>query len=235
MPAKAPPNWMQWIDQVFPTEQRWALLEDEPWQHEAIGDYCPVCGETKTPAGVGPKGCPYCRRLRLPWQRLYRLGKYEPPLSHWVQQMKFSGRWTWARHFGGLLSTTLQASSEPLPTMVCEVPMHWRRRWSRGYNQASLMARSLAQDLAVPWVGVLVRHRATIPQTHVHPDDRAANVRQSVRLAWPGADLTDQHVLLVDDVKTTGATLRMCARVLREAGAKQITVAVAAVADQQPG
>ncbi len=114
--------------------------------------------------------------------------------------------------------------------VVCPVPMHWMRRWLRGFNQSALIAEQLAAVRGWRVAPLLQRPRATQPQTSVAPSRRTANIRGSFALLEE-VDLTGYEVLLVDDVKTTGATLHACTRLLRQAGARSVCAAVAAVAD----
>ena len=208
------------------------LLAVGDWRPESPGDYCPRCGESKRDAGVSERGCPLCVRERWPWRELVRLGAYVEPLNEWIHAMKFGGQWAWGRWFGQRLAeveTLKQLDASRL--LVCSTPMHWRRRWGRGFNQAQVIAASLAKNLGgVRHVEVLRRVRPTAPQTSVHWRDRPANVRAA--FALEAVDLAGLDVLLVDDVKTTGSTLRGCAKLLHDAGAASITAVVVAVADR---
>jgi len=112
---------------------------------------------------------------------------------------------------------------------VCAVPMHWLRRWGRGFNQAQLIAESIAKARAWPTAPILKRTRRTAPQINLTPSQRAHNISGSI--AIESVDLSGWEIWLVDDVKTTGSTLNLCARLLRKAGAMTVNVAVAAVAD----
>jgi len=106
--------------------------------------------------------------------------------------------------------------------------MHWRRRWVQGVNSPDLVAQCLAAELGIPVdLGVLCRQRNTIPQANLPPKQRFANVRRAFAVA-SGYDLTGLHVLLVDDVLTTGATCSEAARALKAAGARRVSVAVVA-------
>ncbi len=112
------------------------------------------------------------------------------------------------------------------------VPLHWRRQWQRGVNQAAL----LASGLGLPVWPALARVRATTPQVDLPADARRANVRDAFAIArtgWPWgvawrAKLKGKVVVLVDDVSTTGSTVEACARRLREAGAREVRVLTAA-------
>ena len=113
-------------------------------------------------------------------------------------------------------------------TLVCPVPMHLIRQLQRGYNQAHLIAQSFAAASGYPLAPLLRRRRYTRPQTLTPASIRIANVRHSIALA--PVDLHGWDIWLIDDVRTTGATLRACAHLLRRAGAQRIHVAVVAVA-----
>src|SRR5690606_12095934 len=101
------------------------------------------------------------------------------------------------------------------------------------YNQADLMARALATTRGWPVAPILHRTRHTHPQTSVNFSDRPRNIANSFEIA--AVDLRGHAVVLVDDVKTSGATLAACARLLRRAHAERVHVAVAAVADPKGG
>jgi ComF family protein len=115
------------------------------------------------------------------------------------------------------------------PDVVVPVPLHWWRRWTRGYNQAETVARSVARKLALPCMPrCLCRVRNTPFQTRAaSPQARQDNVRGAFR-ARRHIDLTGKKVLLIDDVLTTGSTAGEAARTLKHAGAARVIVAVLA-------
>jgi ComF family protein len=113
---------------------------------------------------------------------------------------------------------------------VVPVPLHWRRRWARGFNQAA----DLAAGLGLPVVHALRRSRNTPSQTDLPAAARHANVRQAFTVR-PEPDVSGSWIVLVDDVRTTGATLEACARALLDAGARRVmTLTAAQVVTQQP-
>jgi ComF family protein len=116
---------------------------------------------------------------------------------------------------------------------VVPVPLHWSRRWRRGYNQAEVLARAVARRHRLRLVRALVRVRAT-PSQSGGPAERRRNVRQAFAVRRPGQVL-GRRWLLVDDVFTTGATVNACAATLRRSGAAAVGVlTLARVAGRPP-
>jgi len=122
--------------------------------------------------------------------------------------------------------------------MFAPVPLHWRRRLSRGFNQSLLLARHLSRHLAetrraraIPVRTDLVRIRHTPAQWTLAPTKRRKNVAGAFAVR-PDHDFSRKTVCLVDDITTSGATLNECAAVLKNAGAAAVYAVVAAVAMQ---
>ncbi|MBB6428360.1 ComF family protein [Algisphaera agarilytica] len=217
------------LDEVMPRGVAVALDQAEDWSADAAERYCPRCGASAGPGAVTARGCPFCLDQTIHWHRLTRLSAYADPLDGWIKAMKFGKQWSWARWFGEQLAQQLGKPLDENKLVVCPVPMPWMRRWSRGFNQSRLMAEALADVRGYPCLEALKRTRHTAPQTTVAASQRPANVRGS--LAMRPIDLTGYDVILVDDIKTTGSTLNACARLLKQAGARSVHAAVAAVAD----
>jgi len=117
--------------------------------------------------------------------------------------------------------------------LLTSVPLHWRRRLRRGFDQAGLLAQRLSRFLQIPLSDRNLRRiRATASQTGLSESKRRENVRGAFRVRRPD-EVEGKRVLLVDDVMTTGATASECARTLLSAGAKDVSVLV--VARAQPG
>jgi ComF family protein len=115
----------------------------------------------------------------------------------------------------------------PLPAdVIVPVPLHRRRKRERGYNQSALLAQQLGAAVQIPVrLDLLRRHRYTRSQTRLNPQQRSQNVHGAFSCApQPGIAqaIAGRRLLLVDDVLTTGATLRECAQVLRDKGARSI-------------
>lgn len=114
--------------------------------------------------------------------------------------------------------------------LLMPVPLHWLRRMQRGYNQSLLLCRGIAEVMPRPIsTGNLVRHRYTHKQSQRHATERNANVEGAFRVRKPDA-LAGHHVLLVDDVLTTGATLAACAKALSAVPGLRISIATLTIA-----
>ena len=111
--------------------------------------------------------------------------------------------------------------------LIVPVPLHPARERERGFNQATLLAELLARQVAVPLRPVLERIRYTTTQTAYDRAERMENLHDAFRLR-KNMNVRELHVLLIDDVLTTGSTLSECARVLKEAGAISVHAATAA-------
>lgn len=140
-----------------------------------------------------------------------------------LHAFKFRGRQALAAPLGDLLvEVAARRLPDGAPALLVPVPLHPRRERERGFNQALLLARRLGRARGIPVrADALVRAAATQAQTELDARARRANVRGAFRLRRPEA-IAGRHVLLVDDILTTGATLSECARCLREGGAATV-------------
>jgi predicted amidophosphoribosyltransferase len=200
------------------------------WAPDHAEAYCPRCGtrvglyEVALPeaADFGIQGCPACDRRRLPWSRVVRLGDYHGLLRRAVHELKFQ-RWRpVGRELGMLLGSALaQALREAdiSPSCARLIPVatpFWRRVW-RGIDHTQVLARAAAETSGVPMLNAFGR-RLRPSQLAVSPADRRRNVRGSFRVR-KSRPRTAQVAVVLDDVRTTGATLLEACRTLRAAWA----------------
>ena len=144
---------------------------------------------------------------------------FEFPLDEAIKAFKFRRR----LYYGPALAQILCDACEALPDdidAVLPVPLHWRRRWFRGFNQAREIGAPVARKLGVPIVREVRKRRATPHQSELKYHQRVRNLRAAFVVR--GA-LRYHHVLIVDDVITTGATARELARVLLAAGVAKVS------------
>lgn len=190
---------------------------------------CPRCAGTVGPYSELTKGCSSCRGESFAFCRTLRLGEYDGKLREWILRMKHPGQETLVEAVGDAWSQIAQKQVRDLHCqLVIPVPLHWRRRWERGFNQSEILAKSWAKCLNLPFrPGWLKRTTNTPRQYAVSPTERRENMRGAF-LASRGAGLNGRSVLLVDDVMTTGSTAHEAGRALRAGGAERVVVAVLA-------
>jgi ComF family protein len=169
--------------------------------------------------------CGRCRRGLNPAARGASLGPYEGSLRAVLHELKYRGR----RRVAGRLAEEMLASPAVrrllgADAVLVPVPLHPRRRRERGFNQSELLAAELARRTGLRVApGALVRRRDTSPQAGLTAAARRANVEGAFAVRQR-AKVSGRPVVLVDDVFTTGATARGCARLLRAAGAADVRV-----------
>lgn len=192
------------------------------------GETCPKCG-SKVSSG---SSCVPCSKRRLHFDSVTLLGPYEGDLRTAVLRMKRASHEPLARAMGELLAERRLSQLSALSSHVAvAVPMHWTRMWARGLNNPEVLAACLGRRLhTLVNPHILRRVRRTQSQGHLPRRKRFKNLGGAFRVPRH-FELTGVHVLLVDDVMTTGATCSEAARALKAAGAARVNVAVLARAD----
>lgn len=199
------------------------LLGPESWP------CCRRCGAMGSAEDGSPDGCERCGDTPLRFSAVIPLGAYRDDLRGVVLRMKRSSHELLSAAMGRLLALRRADRLAALNVdLIVPVPMYWTRRLRRGTNSAEILAQRLGKDLRVPVGGrVLRRRRNTLPQADLLPKERFRNVRGAFCVR-SGYRLDGLRVLLVDDVLTTGATCSEAARMLKQAGADMVAVAVIA-------
>ena len=181
---------------------------------------------------------------RMLWGRTYLYGvvslfyySYDNDYKELLHQVKYGGDVALGRWLGEMLGRYMR-DSYPSPEVIVPVPLHWRRKWRRGYNQAEVIASGLAEGMdGRPVVTRLLRRvKYAVSQTRMHVGNKWENVSGAFSLN-PKADLETlrgRHILLVDDVLTTGATAEACWDALRVIPDIKISYASVAFV-QRPG
>ncbi len=220
-------------------------------QHLIMPPVCVLCGAT----GVGgldlcagcrrdlPRLGSGCARCALPlsgstealcgtclhrppaFERCLSLFDYRPPVDHLLLGLKFHSRLELARVLGRLMARWLADVIETRPDVLIPVPLHAQRLRERGFNQALELARPIARALKLPLDARRChRHRTTAAQMDLPRSQRLKNVKGVFGVSGP----VSGHVVIVDDVMTTGSTVDELARCLLDAGASSVEVWVCA-------
>ena len=214
----------------------WAEFPGDP------GCVCVRCGDTVDAAQYSnvPEGTAQCRACRLappPFVKVVSYGTYEGRIREALHAFKYERLYAAAPRLGGYLAEAINSifGEAPAEMLVVPVPLHRSKQAQRGFNQARALAVHALNDLArtnPEWrltlaASSLVRLRATKSQAGLTPRMRRINVRGAFKVSDPSA-VKGRHVLVVDDILTTGATARAVAKALRNAGAESVWVATLA-------
>ncbi len=179
------------------------------------------CARCAEPLAQPAPLCGRCLRRAPPWDAAWAPFRYTWPLDVLDARFKFGADLAAGRALAA--QWRAQPPPGPLPAALIPVPLHVSRLRRRGYNQALELARPLGRALGVPVLpAVLLRTRATAAQTELDRAARRRNVRGA--FAVPRAASLPAHVVVLDDVLTTGATVAECARVLKRAGVARVDV-----------
>lgn len=149
-----------------------------------------------------------------------------------LHSLKYDGRWQigveLGRKFGWMLRSSRSFSH---PDVIVPVPLHFRKEWERGYNQSAMFAEGLSASMGITsFTNALERTAYTETQTHKSRIERLENVRDVFAVRQKD-DLMGKHVLLVDDVLTTGSTLESCALKILEVPGTKVSMATLAIAN----
>lgn len=202
----------------------------------ALGDYCTRCGDSIGEGEAITGGCVACRDQTAIGDHVVRLGSYEDSLRELVLAVKFQKWWEMGRTLGRMLGDRVAADVKLKHgnAVVVPVPMPWQRRLYRGIDHARVIASGVAEAVESPMWNVLTKVNGA-PQLALQPSVRKAMGGRGLRIRHRlgGWDLAGRDVVLVDDVRTTGATLRRAVKLLRQFEPAQVVVAVLGVADHR--
>jgi ComF family protein len=198
--------------------------------------FCAVCNTPfLNPWPLDDQGvCAACRAGLRGFDHAASFGMYEGALRSLIHLFKYSGMKPLARPLAAYLDRAIPVDEHF--DAVVPVPLYWRRQWSRGFNQAELLARCVAKQRGIPLWNALRRKRATATQAGLANAGRRRNVAGAfVVRAKTARDkkLKGKKILLIDDVMTTGATASACATALKHGGAGSISLLTLARVDRR--
>lgn len=193
---------------------------DLPW----LGKVCQCCS---IPMMLSKAAlCGHCLAQPPAYDRVYGLFAYAPPVNGLIKAFKFNQRLFLSRLFSQLMVEYMQHQMAELPDLVIPVPLHRTRIRERGFNQALELAKPICKKLDLSLTTRLVsRSVYRCPQSGLPAKQRISNIAGAFSV---NSDVLPDHVLLVDDVMTTGATLNALATVLKSGGVRRVDALVLA-------
>lgn len=225
-PRPAPPPFPRWLSLVREVESLLLpatsvslaeRLAECGFRADPPDAYCPRCGQSVGPYEVRLGACPACREKRLAWRRCVRVAPYDGVIAGAIKEAKLGAFRRLARDLGRLLGAQLlpaldAAGLDRSNAVLVPVPTAFARRLTRGIDHTQELARGVRAVTGIPIARALGR-RNRRPQTLVNASERARNLAGSMWLK-SGVHLGAATAILIDDVRTTGATLREAARAL---------------------
>lgn len=194
-------------------------------------DYCPRCGRDAGRFALVEGACPDCRGREIFFDGIARAGVYDQSLRRMILAFK-NGRTELDSILGFLAASALGGCNfRDEAELFVPVPLHWSRRLVRGYNQSQVLLGRFKPPGARVSTDLVRIRRTKLQPAMASPKARARNVAGAFAVRR-GHGFAGRRICLVDDIKTTGATLNECARVLKADGAAKVYALVLAVAGQ---
>jgi len=182
-------------------------------------------GFLSQPALLQTRECGQCLQQLPYFDQTLAFFPYISPFNHFVHAAKFKGKLSTARLLGQLMAQQLSNNIDlidNLPDGLLPVPLHPSRQRERGYNQALEIALPVSQRLQIPILSqVAVRVTATTAQSSLPLKQRKQNLNRAFMVK---EKLKNQHIAIIDDVMTSGATVNALAKVLKQAGAARVSI-----------
>ena len=215
------PAWCIACDRELPWQDRQASCCGSCWAGlpRITTARCHSCALPAPVSGLADWTCLDCQADPLPLEWCEAWGHYRGSLEKVLHAFKFSRHDFLAEGLSGLLEETVRKRDLQFDA-IAGVPMHRSRERARGYNQAELLARALSKRVGVRCdMTLLTRRGARATQSTLPKRERAANIRGAFEASAP---VKGKSILIVDDICTTGETLRACAAALRDGGASRV-------------
>lgn len=192
---------------------------------------CPKCGRpfssdislSRSPDHL----CSECREIKTYFDKAIAIGSYDGTLAESIHFFKYRGKKGLGCPLGRIMAEYIGSNPSLFPhssLVVLPVPLHLKRLREREFNQSLLLAKEISRAFRIPLIpDNLQRVRWTKPQIELKGEERLMNVKGAFEVKDP-KDIEGKSLLLIDDVYTTGATVRECSKVLKKAGAEKVYV-----------
>jgi ComF family protein len=195
-----------------------ACLDDLPHNLNC----CSICALPLSRHSPDNLVCGRCLRLTPTFDHGHAAFAYSYPISGLISDFKFAGKLHYGRLLANLLISYIEAKDPDLPDLILPVPLHRSRLRERGFNQALELARPIGRHFNLPVdTHSCKRTRATAAQSNLDKKTRRKNIRGAFQLMH---EIKSGHVVILDDVVTTGGTVMELASILKKGGVKRVDV-----------
>lgn len=201
----------------------YALL---PW----IVDRCYRCGLPLDAVYPGTESihCLSCQQSPPPFDRLCSVFSYEAPITKITTGLKFGKCLAYGAILGEIFAEKVMDvwyKNTELPEVIIPVPLHEKRLRSRGFNQSVELLDPLLKRYSIPMLlDVCTRTRKTPPQSQLNKQSRKRNLKNAFQIATPYSEFPYEHIAIMDDVVTTGSTVKALSHLFKDAGVQQIDI-----------
>ncbi|MDF1832858.1 MAG: ComF family protein [Porticoccaceae bacterium] len=190
-----------------------------------LGLHCDICATPLKTVGI----CGRCHNKRPAFSTVQTPLLYQYPVDLLLQRFKFGGQLAAGKVLSQLLTRHIREQFDngkcTLPDLLIPVPLHWKKRFLRGFNQSEVITRELSRELKIKHCQRAVKRVINTPaQHHLSKKERQRLPRNTFAVGRAGKVLQGARVVLVDDVLTTGSTVQTLSQTLLKAGAKSVEI-----------
>ncbi len=187
---------------------------------------CQQCGLPLNDAAVDNSTCGQCIQQPPDIDYTLCLYHYQMPVDFLITELKYNQQLSHAKILGQCLLARLKKENiKEIPDFILPVPLHKQRLVKRGFNQSLEIARPIAKYFDIPIdLKTIRRNRQTLAQANLNITERKKNIRGCFELKLKDGALTGKHIVIIDDVVTTGSTINELAKLLKKAGAEKVGV-----------
>jgi len=230
--AKTFSDYGKALERIFYPPTCQLCLKDLSWFEETICESCKdsfrklqasLCSHCAKELGPFSAKvlCDECLSAKPCIEKTWAIYSFNPPLRKFFHRIKFGSRCSPLGVFREEIRSFAEKNIPGIFSAIVPVPLDWKRQWIRGFNQSKILASFLSEALDCPLAELLEKNKTTCPQSILSKQDRGKNMRGSFRCKNRG-NLDQGTLLLVDDIYTTGNTVKECGRVLKENGARRV-------------
>ena len=191
-----------------------------------------ICDVCSRPLDVDPDSpvCPYCNGKKYLFKSMVTPFYNHKEIKASIRDYKFGGAYSSAKSYAHFISIRLKYLNNFNPEVIVSAPTSKKRLFKRGFNHVTLIAKYLSEFTGIPCDDILIKIKDTTPQSLLSAKERLSNLKG----AFACKEHNYKNVLLIDDVYTTGSTVRELCRVLKKSGVKEINVATVAFTYNTP-